>query len=116
MIALNESLRARQVPTYIFSNTNPIAVRHIEKRFPFFKNFNGHVYSYEHGSMKPDEKIYAVVEEATGHGRDSILYLDDRVENVAAGKARGWQTILQEDAETTWARVRELGLLTDSKS
>src|ERR1041384_6716924 len=66
MIELNESLRARKIPTYIFSNTNPIAIGHIAARFGFFKNFSGYVYSYEHGSMKPDEKIYQVVERVTG--------------------------------------------------
>src|SRR5271169_1712955 len=32
MIALHAALRERQVPTYIFSNTNDLAVAHIRKR------------------------------------------------------------------------------------
>ena len=62
MIAMQAALRAHGVPTYIFSNTNGIAVTHIRRNFPFFANFDGYIYSYEHGAMKPDARIYEVVE------------------------------------------------------
>lgn len=111
MVQLNESLRARGIPTYIFSNTNPLAVNHIRDRFPFFKNFTAFVLSYEHGAMKPDEKIYKVVENVTGRAGDAILYLDDRAENIEGGMRRGWQTILQTEPETTLRKIAEMRLL-----
>jgi FMN phosphatase YigB (HAD superfamily) len=40
-----------------------------------------------------------------------LLYIDDRLENVAAGAARGWQTVLHETPEKTRAAVAKLGLL-----
>ena len=49
MIELHASLRARGVPTFIFSNTNELAVRHIRAHFPFFANFDGYVFSHEIG-------------------------------------------------------------------
>ena len=110
MIEWHQSLRERGIPTYIFSNTNDLAVRHIRQRFPFFANFTGYVFSYEHGAMKPDMKIYEVVERLSGKSGDAILYLDDRAENVAAGTARNWQTILQESPEKTLQIVRRFGL------
>ncbi len=58
MIALHAELRGRGVPTYIFSNTNDLAIEHIRRNFPFFKNFVGYIYSYEIGAMKPDARIY----------------------------------------------------------
>ncbi len=109
MIDWHQGLRQRGIPTYIFSNTNELAVRHIRQRFPFFANFSGYVFSYEHRSMKPDARIYEVVEEMTGKRGDSILYLDDRAENIAAGAARNWQTILQESPEKTMQAVRKFG-------
>lgn len=39
-----------------------------------------------------------------------IIYLDDRSENVAAGAARGWRTILQETPEKTVTAMRAFGL------
>lgn len=111
MIELHEKLRAKGFPTWIFSNTNSLAVGHIQKRFPFFKNFTGYVLSYEHGAMKPDPKLYEVVERETGRRGAEILYLDDRSDNIEAGAARGWQVILQESPEKTKAAVTKLGLL-----
>ncbi len=109
MIEWHRSLREKGIPTYIFSNTNELAVRHIRQRFPFFANFTGYVFSYEHRSMKPEAKLYEVVERITGKRGDSILYLDDRVENVAAGAARHWQTILQKSPEKTLRLVPQFG-------
>jgi glucose-1-phosphatase len=111
MIQLHADLRARSFPTYIFSNTNELAVRFIRQSFPFFEKFDGYILSYEHQSMKPDAKLYEVVEAKTGARGLDILYLDDRPENVAVGAARGWQTILQQSPVETRAAIEHLGLL-----
>ncbi len=106
MIQLNQDLRLAGVPTFIFSNTNELAVQHIRSTFPFFKNFNGFILSYEHKSMKPAEAIYGVVEGETGRKGEDLLYIDDRVENVEAGIQRGWQVIHHLTALQTTAEVR----------
>jgi FMN phosphatase YigB (HAD superfamily) len=111
MIELHATLRRQGVPIYIFSNTNDLAIGHIRRNFPFFANFDGYIYSYEVGVMKPDAKIYEAMEKMSGKRGADILYLDDRPENVAAGAARGWQVILQESPEKTRGEMRKLGLL-----
>jgi FMN phosphatase YigB (HAD superfamily) len=113
MTAMNAALRTHGIPTYIFSNTNGIAVDHIRKKFPFFANFDGYVYSYEHGSMKPDAKIYEAVERLTGHRGAEIVYLDDRVENFEGGLVRGWRAVLHKTPEETIPALRQLGLPVD---
>src|SRR5258706_152174 len=72
MVALHARLREHQVPTFIFSNTNDMAVTHIRRNFEFFANFDAYVFSYEHGSMKPEAKLYEVVERVTGRNRNQI--------------------------------------------
>jgi HAD superfamily hydrolase (TIGR01509 family) len=114
MVALHAELRRRGVPTYIFSNTNELATGHIRHRFPFFNNFDGYIFSYEQGAMKPDPKLYEVVEKQSGRRQAEILYLDDRPENVAAGAARGWQVILQETPEKSRIAVEKTGLLNNA--
>jgi HAD superfamily hydrolase (TIGR01509 family) len=114
MVNLQAALRKSGLPTYIFSNTNELAVGHIRHNFPFFSNFDGYILSYECGAMKPDEKIYETVEKSSGRRGAEILYLDDRPENVAAGAARGWQVILQESPAKTVAAIQKLGLLNSS--
>ena len=111
MLKLHAALRQRGVPTYVFSNTNELAVGHIRKNFPFFSQFNGYVCSYEHGAMKPDAKLYEVVERTSRFGGSELLYLDDRVENVAAGAARGWQVIHHQAPEQTQKAMQATGLL-----
>ena len=111
MVRLQAELRRKGLGAYVFSNTNELAAGHIKRNFPFYANFDGYILSYEHGSMKPDAKLYEVVESESGRQKAELLYLDDRPENVAAGAARGWQVILHETSEKSLAAVRKLGLL-----
>jgi len=111
MIALQAELRRKRIPTYIFSNTNDLAIEHIRQAFPFFANFDGYIYSYEVRAMKPEAKIYEALEAMSGRRGAEILYLDDRQENVDAGVARGWQTILHTDPAKSRVVIEKLGLL-----
>lgn len=110
MVSAQAALRRQGIPTYIFSNTNDLAIEHIRRNFPFFANFDGYILSYEVGAMKPDAKIYEELEKLSGKRGAEILYLDDRQENVDAGAARGWQVILQTDPEKSAAAMSQLGL------
>lgn len=111
MIALHSTLRKQGLPTFIFSNTNELAVRHIRRNYPFFADFDGYILSYEQKAMKPDARIYQAVERLSGRTGGQILYLDDRPENIEAGATRGWQVVLQESPEKTVRELRRLGLL-----
>jgi len=111
MTALHAAVRQRGVPTYIFSNTNDLAIEHIRRNFPFFANFDGWILSYEVGAMKPSAKIYEALEAMSGKRGMEILYLDDRQENVDAGAARGWQVVLQTDPSTSRAAIKAAGLI-----
>src|SRR5688572_19198566 len=66
MVEIQATLRRRGIPTYIFSNTNDLAIEHIRRNFPFFSNFDGYILSYEVGAMKPDAKIYEALEKLAG--------------------------------------------------
>jgi len=111
MIELQRRLREKGLPTWIFSNTNPLAVRHIRAHFPFFTGFDGYILSFEAGCMKPDPAIYAIVEKKTGASGADILYIDDRPENIEIGAARNWQVILQESPDQTIAQIEARRLL-----
>jgi FMN phosphatase YigB (HAD superfamily) len=110
-IALHAELRQRGFKTYIFSNTNDLAMEHIQRDFPFFANFDGYIYSYEIGGMKPQPEIYEAMEAMTGKRGADLIYLDDRAENIAAGQARGWRAILHETPEKTRAALKTFGLV-----
>jgi FMN phosphatase YigB (HAD superfamily) len=96
MIALHAEVRKAGFAAYIFSNTNDLAIEQVRKKFPFFKDFDGHVFSYEVHSMKPLARIYEEMEKKSGKSGADLIYIDDRPENIATADARGWQTILHE--------------------
>lgn len=108
MIALHTELRERGLPTCIFSNTNDLAIELIRRDFPFFKKFDGYIFSYEVKAMKPDAKIYEALEKLVGKRGADLIYIDDRHENIVAGAARGWRTVLHETPEKTRAALEKL--------
>ena len=113
MIELHAELRRRGFKTYIFSNTNDLAIEHIRRNFPFFKNFDGYIFSCEVGAMKPDAKIYEAMEKMCGRtARTSFIWMTGS-ENVQGGSARGWRAILHETPEKTRAVIEKLGLLAE---
>jgi len=110
-IALHAELRQRGFKTYIFSNTNDLAIEHVRRNFPFFGNFDGYIFSYEVGALKPGPEIYAAMETLTGRRGADLIYLDDRSENVATGAARGWRAILHESPEKTRQTLAAWGVI-----
>ena len=110
-IVLQAELRRRGFKTFIFSNTNDLAIEHVRRDFQFFKNFDGYIFSYEVGAMKPHPEIYAAMEAMTGKRGAELIYLDDRAENIKAGLARGWRAILHESPEKTRRALTAFGVL-----
>lgn len=108
MVDLQTALARKGIPTYVFSNTNAQAIRHVRESFPFYRQFTGEVLSYEVRSMKPDKRIYEAVEAMSGFSGGDLLYLDDRPENIAAGALRGWQAWIHADPGETVPQVSEL--------
>ena len=110
-IGLHGELRRRGFKTYIFSNTNDLAIEHVRRNFSFFQNFDGYIFSYAVGAMKPDAPIYEAMEKMCGQRGADLIYLDDRAENIAAGAARGWRVILHETPEKTRMTLADFGVL-----
>ena len=110
MVKLHSELRGRGMATYILSNTNDLAIEHVN-HMPFYRNFDGYVYSYEVGAMKPDARIYEALEKMCGRQGGDIIYLDDREENINGAEQRGWQAYLHETPEKTRAMFEQIGLI-----
>ncbi len=107
MIALHAELRLAGIPTFVFSNTNELAIAHIRRNYAFYREFTGHVLSYEETAMKPTTRIYQAVEKVTWLKGADLLYIDDRPENIEEGRRRGWRTLLHVDAAETIGEVRK---------
>jgi len=111
MVALHAQLRQRGVLTYVFSNTNELAIRHVRQRFAFFSQFDGYVLSYEQHLMKPEAGLYEALERMSGLRGADLFYFDDCPQYVEAGRARGWQGVAHETPERSRAALVRVGLL-----
>ena len=111
MIELHSELRRRKIAAYIFSNTNDLAIEHVRRKFSFFRDFDGYIFSHEVGAMKPQPKIYDAMEKMSGRRGKDLIYIDDRLENIEAARPRGWRTILHETPEKTHAALKAIGIL-----
>ena len=86
--------------TFILSNTNPIHIREVRKRFAqsvknytFESLFERIYYSHEIGLHKPDQAIYDYVVKTAKLNPTSTLFIDDNYNNVMEGSKYGLQTI-----------------------
>lgn len=96
MIDLHERCRMAGHDTYIFSNTNELAIGHIRAQFPFFAAFTGYILSYECRSMKPAPGMYDTLEALSGVRGGRMVYFDDRPENVETALQRGWNATVHD--------------------
>jgi FMN phosphatase YigB (HAD superfamily) len=108
MVAFQEELRRERIPTYLLSNTNEIAIRHVQRNFPFYSNFTGYILSYEQRAMKPDRAIYEAAERISGKAAKQLVFIDDRRENVDGAADLGWHVIHHRDVKETVGKVRDL--------
>ncbi len=110
-VASLRALRARGVPVFALSNFGIGSFALTEARDAFLKTFDRRYISGHMGVTKPDPRIYEMVERDCGIAPDRLLFVDDRAENIAAARARGWQGHVFETPEGWVARLVASGLL-----
>lgn len=110
------ALRAKGVPVFALSNFGVETFAFAETQYPFLKEFDRRYISGHLRIAKPDDEIYAHVEAESGVAAGSLLFADDRQENLDAASARGWKTHLFEGPDSWAARLVREGLLTDQEA
>lgn len=78
---------------YLLSNTDPIHMKYGWRKYSFLKLFEKLILSFEVGAVKPEEKIYRAVENASGFPSEQHFYIDDIPEYVISARAIGWDAI-----------------------
>lgn len=90
-IRLRDALRQKGIPVFALSNWGNESFDRAMAEFPFFRAFDRHYISGKLGMIKPDPAIYAHVEADSGVDPDGLFFIDDRIDNIRAASARGWQ-------------------------
>jgi 2-haloacid dehalogenase len=110
-VTIMQDLRARGVPVFALSNFGRGTFEMSLPDYPFLEEFDRSYISGQMGVIKPDAEIYRRVEEDCGVAPERLLFTDDRLDNINAAGARGWQTHLFGGPDEFRARLIEEGLL-----
>ena len=78
---------------FLLSNTDSIHKKYGWEKYNFLSNFEKLIFSFEVGSVKPEEKIYRAVESASGLVCEEHLFIDDIQEYVEAANNIGWDGV-----------------------
>ena len=115
-IALQRALRAKGVPVFALTNFGKYSFEEALPKMDFLTDFDRLYVSGRMGVIKPDPRIYEMVEEDCGLPPASLLFTDDRADNITAAARRGWRTHQFESWQGWAARLVAEGLLTQQEA
>ena len=113
---LLRALRKRGVPVFALSNFGDDIWDRASEHYEILKEFDRYFISGKLGHVKPYNRIYEIVEEDSAIEPDRLLFADDREDNIAMARARGWKTHLFTDAQGWAERLVSEGLLTTEEA
>ncbi|WP_296422682.1 HAD family phosphatase [Yoonia sp.] len=110
-VRLLRALRAADVSVFALTNFGIQTFEIAEPVYPFLGEFDRRYISGHMRVIKPEAQIYEMVEQDCGLDPATLLFTDDRVDNINVAAARGWQTHLF-DGSHGWAdRLVAAGVL-----
>jgi len=115
-LQLMRALQAKGTPVFALTNFGVGSFELAASQYPFFRDFDRSYVSGHLKVMKPDPRIYEIVEDDCGLPPESLLFTDDRADNIAAAGARGWQTHHFTGPEGWAARLVAAGLLSEEEA
>ncbi|MBT9384103.1 HAD-IA family hydrolase [Pseudooceanicola sp. CBS1P-1] len=90
-VRLLRALRARGVPVYALTNFGIGTFAMAQEVYDFLNEFDRAYVSGHMAVIKPDTRIYEMLEADSGLSGADLIFADDRADNIAAAAARGWQ-------------------------
>jgi putative hydrolase of the HAD superfamily len=109
-LALIDGVKAAGLKTAILSNMPHEFVGTARKRFPFFGAVDAAVLSCEHGVIKPEPAIFAILLEKLALSGPEVVFFDDIEKNVQAARTAGIQAFLWKGADAARGTLRDLGV------
>ncbi|QBF29863.1 HAD family phosphatase [Thalassococcus sp. S3] len=115
-IRLLRKLRAKNVPVFALSNFGIGTFDYAVTQYPVLDEFDRRYISGHLEVIKPDPRIYEILEEDCGIAPERLIFTDDRAENIAMAASRGWQTHLFKGPQGWADRLVAQGLLTEAEA
>ena len=110
-VRLMGTLQAKGMPVFSLTNFGIQSYDYAATHYPFLRAFDRDFISGHMAVIKPDAQIYQMLEDASGLNGADLIFTDDRADNIAAAKARGWNTHLFEGPQGWADRLVSEGLL-----
>ena len=101
---------AKNLPTYLLSNTNALHIDFIRERYEFPSVVRGAILSHELGLRKPDPAIYRAALKMSGTRPEETVFVDDLKPNVESAKKLGMIAIRFKSADDLRRRFETLGI------
>lgn len=114
-VALLRTLRSKGIPVYALTNFGIESFDYAETQYPFLGEFDRRYISGHMRMIKPDPTIYQMVEDDCGLPPESLLFADDRADNIAAAQARDWKAHLFEGPKGWAQALVDHGMLAPSE-
>jgi putative hydrolase of the HAD superfamily len=110
MVDWAQRLQAAGTPTGILSNLGDEMMHGVLATFPWINRFQHRVWSHTLKLAKPDPQIYAASARGLHLPAASILFVDDREDNIAGALAAGMQAIRYPDQQSFLREMQARGL------
>ncbi len=91
-VRLMRALRARGVPVFALTNFGIGSFAYARTQYDFLNEFDRLYVSGEMQVIKPELRIYEMLEEDCGVPPERLIFTDDRADNIAVANSRGWNT------------------------
>jgi putative hydrolase of the HAD superfamily len=88
------AMRSQGVALHLATVQEHERADHLWRTVGLNTRFDAMHYAADLGCAKPAAAFFAEVERRTGFAGPELFFIDDRVENVEAARARGWQAAL----------------------
>lgn len=110
-VALLRQLHAANIPLFGLTNWSAETFPYAETNYDFLQLFDQIIVSGREKLIKPDPKIYRLLEQRSGYRAQELFFIDDNQSNVHAAQACGWQGIVHHDShcEATENALRAAG-------
>jgi FMN phosphatase YigB (HAD superfamily) len=99
---------------FLLSNIGDLHWAHLAREYRLHSIGHGALPSYVAGVMKPHAGIYAEAERRFALEPAATVFIDDRSDNVASARRRGWHGIVHQDYRATLARLQDAGVGTQA--
>ena len=103
-------LAKESMPMCALSNFSRETFNRLDGRFPEFGLFDKIFLSADYRCTKPDQRFYRIALDEMAHEPESLVFVDDRPENVAAAEELGMNSLLFTDAGNLRDSLNALGL------